>query len=298
MDGGVVRHLLRGSRLAILDSMLLLLLFYGLRLGVRPPTLAMQRTGILSAYDQAPTDQVLYNRLRWGQIPADTTRYEVLLAVLDCDRIGQEATLQTVAGRFSALVFDCAGVADGGRAWMLDGNYVAEVDYYFWQAHPELVGTTATVVYEASGLQLPWLSWLPLLPPSAAGVGGVYAAPTTPTQPQLHGLAGWQGVDIQAGCGAKLLNPLPTPTTVTYNGLDGYVGPYANGQENTMLTLVSGEYELTLLHGRYLPAVGDKLQKGEPIGFEASIGNSTGCHSHVIFKRDGVILNYLDYLGS
>jgi hypothetical protein len=51
------------------------------------------------------------------------------LAVLDCDWVGRYLWLchdQTCVG---ARVTDCAGVADGGAAWMINGGYAAELDY-------------------------------------------------------------------------------------------------------------------------------------------------------------------------
>lgn len=113
------------------------------------------------------------------------------------------------------------------------------------------------------------------------------------TNASLHGLDGWQGVDIKAGCGEPIYAPFDG--TVTYNGLDGYnhLGVY---EQATMLTIKSDDLELTLLHGDYLPEVGSQVQRGEMVGTENTHGWSTGCHSHVVLKQNGRTLNYLDWM--
>lgn len=102
--------------------------------------------GYLSAYAQTPTDTTLAYRIEHGQIDPDT-QYDALIAVYDCWRVGQTATLHTIYGSFTALVFDCANDADGGQAWMIAGGYVAEVDWYTWQEWPGLIGSWAEVEY-------------------------------------------------------------------------------------------------------------------------------------------------------
>jgi murein DD-endopeptidase MepM/ murein hydrolase activator NlpD len=125
-------------------------------------------------------------------------------------------------------------------------------------------------------------------------VASLYAGqPWRVTDGRLHGLAGWRGVDVSGGCGAALYNPLPTVATVTYSGADGYVGPHSGGEQNTMLMLTAGSVEATLLHGLYLPQIGDAIQPGQLIGYEASVGNSTGCHTHLILRHNGETLNAL-----
>jgi hypothetical protein len=107
-----------------------------------------QLTGFLSGYDKLPTDGTIQNRQNWGQIPSDLSKFDALIAVLDCNRIGETGTLHTNLGNFYILVFDCAGIADGGANWMIDGNYVAELDWYTRNSHPELIGTEATLVFD------------------------------------------------------------------------------------------------------------------------------------------------------
>jgi hypothetical protein len=117
------------------------------------------------------------------------------------------------------------------------------------------------------------------------------------TQGQMHGLKGWEGVDIKAGCGSPIYAPFSGK--VTRKGLDGYNHVDTRGvvyDQNTILT-IQGEsgLELTLLHGDYRVNHGDTIIQGDLLGYESSIGWSTGCHSHVILKQNGRTLNYLDW---
>jgi hypothetical protein len=106
--------------------------------------------GILSAYALAPTiGQTAYQQ-QAGNLPHDLSGYDALVAVDHCGLVGREAVLHTEQGEFSAIVFDCAG-ADGAH-YFSDGNdtttpylMAGEVDYHFWQEHPELVGTLVRI---------------------------------------------------------------------------------------------------------------------------------------------------------
>lgn len=126
---------------------------------------------------------------------------------------------------------------------------------------------------------------------SSAKLASLYDSYTV-TQGQLHGLVGWEGVDIKAGCGKPIYAPFAG--TVTYNGLDGYnhEGIY---EQATMITIVGSNLELTLLHGDYTAQLGSKVQSGDILGRENSRGWSTGCHSHVILKENGRLLNFLEW---
>ena len=103
--------------------------------------------GFLSGYGQLPTDATLAYRIEHGWIAADV-EYDVLIAVYDCWRVGDTATLHTIYGSFNALIFDCANDADGGQDWMKDGGYVAELGWYAWQEYPGLIGSWAEVDYD------------------------------------------------------------------------------------------------------------------------------------------------------
>lgn len=108
-----------------------------------------------------------------------------------------------------------------------------------------------------------------------------------------HGLENWEGVDMTGGCGATLTAPFDG--VVTFNGRDGYIGPYSDGEQNTMFTITStdGRLAATLLHGLYTAKIGQAVRQGQTIGEEAAIGNTystgggAGCHTHFIIKVDG-----------
>lgn len=99
--------------------------------------------GFLSAYALGPTVGTLNIRQEWGQLPDDLSKYEVFLAVENCDHIGKEATLHVGDESYTGIVFDCAGANayEDGQSWMSLLGIVAEVDYWFWLEHPELIGT-------------------------------------------------------------------------------------------------------------------------------------------------------------
>lgn len=127
----------------------------------------------------------------------------------------------------------------------------------------------------------------------------LYQRQTVITNAQLHGLVGWKGVDIKAGCGAEIFAPFDG--VVTYNGLDGYNHVDERGvvhDQATMLSIAAGNLQLTLLHGDYLPKANDRVKRGQVIGFENTHGWSTGCHSHVILKENGRTVSFLEWRGA
>jgi hypothetical protein len=90
---------------------------------------------------------------------------------------------------------------------------------------------------------------------------------------------GYSGYDYTTNCGDTLYSPLPGRGVVTYNGLDG------TEDNNTMLRIIGDAGEIVLLHGSYTEVeVGNIVLGGTTvIGQNASIGNSTGCHSHIVW---------------
>lgn len=105
-------------------------------------------SGYLSGYDQLPTDATIAYRQELGQLPDDLSQYDALVAILDCAQIGQSGVLHTEVGSPRVVAFDCAGREDGGYEWMTNGLYVAELDWYTRQQHPELMGTWAVLVMD------------------------------------------------------------------------------------------------------------------------------------------------------
>lgn len=292
--------LLRGVRVALID---LAVFFTFLNWG---NVASMRETGFLSAYDQAPTDATL--AYRFGE-NVDLSAYDGFVAVRDCGRIGETAELETIAGTFDVLIFDCAGGADGGLQWMIEGGYVAEIDYYLREAYPELVGSIATIRYRTNSLPSRLKSFLverfPLnvrnapseytnIAPGADFAGKESFKWPYEEKPAItqHYHRSHRATDVALGCRTPLIAPISG--IVTYNGSDGYIGPYSDGVTNTMLR-IDGRLSVVLLHGAYLPAVGSWMRQGELIGYESNIGNvigPTGCHSHVIvYDQAGNILD-------
>lgn len=103
--------------------------------------------GFLSAYDENPTVGTIEYHQENGTIPHDLSKYDGLVAVIDCWRVGQDAILTVGDESFYVLVFDCAGKGDGGWDWMIRHSYLAEVDYYMRTKYPHIVGKYATIAY-------------------------------------------------------------------------------------------------------------------------------------------------------
>ena len=151
------------------------------------------------------------------------------------------------------------------------------------------VGAIIFALYVAPGNDL-------IAPENRLMVGSLYSDFRV-TQSHLHGLSGYEGVDISSGCGKPIYAPFSGK--VIYQGLDGY-RHYENGRlypENTMLTLAGDNgMTLILLHGNYLVKQGANTIQGDLLGYEASNGWSTGCHSHVVLKdANGRTVNFLDW---
>lgn len=84
--------------------------------------LSLIATGAASRYDPGVFETV--ERVR-GMGPWSGSE----VALLDCDRVGDTVLVCHEQACRWARVTDCAGVADGGRAWMIRGGYAAELDY-------------------------------------------------------------------------------------------------------------------------------------------------------------------------
>lgn len=82
-------------------------------------------------------------------------------------------------------------------------------------------------------------------------------------------------VDIGAGVGTPLLSPIVGGVVVD-TGIDPYLG-----YNNTYIIIENTCWKVFLLHGIYTAPVGTTLSLGEQFGTEASIGNSSGPHTHL-----------------
>lgn len=120
---------------------LILSLLALLTLGAAPEPVTFD--GYLSAYGRRPTEGTLAYRQEHGQIPDDVSDVDVFVAVPDCGLIGRRGELHIDGQVYRAMVFDCAG--RGSHEWMLRNAIAAEVDYYFWRANPQYVGTMEPV---------------------------------------------------------------------------------------------------------------------------------------------------------
>lgn len=114
----------------------------------------------------------------------------------------------------------------------------------------------------------------------------------------LHGLAGYEGVDV---VGAETIHA-PFDGTVIFQGCDtwsaagrpGGTHPIC-GRAATWLEMESydGQYRVILMHGDYLVQTGDKVYKGQPVGKQNCWGWCTGPHTHItVYNAAGQTVNY------
>lgn len=109
--------------------------------------------GAVSAFGLGPTVGTLAYRQDMGQIDRDLREYDVFVAVADCSLIGREGILIADSNVYKALVFDCSGDVET-TGWMEcefskhnhDCAVGVEVDYWFWEDNPELIGQNAALV--------------------------------------------------------------------------------------------------------------------------------------------------------
>lgn len=93
----------------------------------------------------------------------------------------------------------------------------------------------------------------------------------------------FKGQDWATSCGTPLYAPITG--VVSEVGFDGYVGRFGSNNSYIIFTDGAGT-EVILLHGRYVAQLGQEVIRGETlIGYEASIGNSTGCHTDYSLRQ-------------
>lgn len=97
-------------------------------------------TGYASAYAPGVMGEVVRTRFDNGWWPVKPVRnwYEShgAIAVADCRRVGEMATLIDSAGReYRVLIADCGerGKPGEGGHWMRENRIVAELDWRLWQ---------------------------------------------------------------------------------------------------------------------------------------------------------------------
>lgn len=97
---------------------------------------AVALSGWASAYDVGVMDATVAYRFEHGlwytTPPHDWYTVAGYVAVADCRRVGEIATIVDPAGReWRVLIADCAG-DDGTPGWMADNGIVAELDAALW----------------------------------------------------------------------------------------------------------------------------------------------------------------------
>lgn len=103
----------------------------------------------------------------------------------------------------------------------------------------------------------------------------------------LHGDGYWPGRDFAAACGSPLYAPISG--RVERVGFDGYTGPH--GSFNSFVFFSGETAQVMMMHGEYLVRGGQSVRQGELIGYEASFGNSSGCHTHLAVRVRGELVD-------
>jgi hypothetical protein len=87
--------------------------------------------GLLSQYEKQPTiDTLFYRQYVSEQIPQELPDNAVLMAVADCDMIGQQGLVSVNGDEWEPMwVYDCAGSAHA-RDWLNDNGFIGEMDYF------------------------------------------------------------------------------------------------------------------------------------------------------------------------
>jgi murein DD-endopeptidase MepM/ murein hydrolase activator NlpD len=133
------------------------------------------------------------------------------------------------------------------------------------------------------------LSW-----PMAGDVTGEFGCSSYQGYSPGYGCAHFHnGIDIvsRSGCGA--------PITAAGTGRIAYVGwNYADGSDPAWIVIIAHSSNLTTWYAHMQQnkfpngiGAGSIVKAGQVIGYEASTGNSTGCHLHFMVESDGVWKN-------
>ena len=133
-----------------------------------------------------------------------------------------------------------------------------------------------------------------LIWPMSGDVSGEFGCSSYPGYGPGYGCAHFHnGIDIVArsGCGA--------PIKAAGDGRVAYVGwNYADGSDPAWIVIIAHSSNLTTWYAHMrqntFPGgirAGSVVQAGQVIGYEASTGNSTGCHLHFMVEHDGVWKN-------
>ncbi len=96
--------------------------------------------------------------------------------------------------------------------------------------------------------------------------------------------------------GIDLAAPVGTPVYATADGVVTVAGYY--GKYGLMVEIIHGEdYSTRYAHlSKITVKVGDKIKKGELIGYVGATGNATGAHLHYEVRLNGIPVNPRPYL--
>lgn len=108
------------------------------------------------------------------------------------------------------------------------------------------------------------------------GVGTEQIGPIYETATLTQGHHEDKAVDLAAGGGTPIFSPITGEI----------VAKYVDGLGNTVIKIENDFWLITLLHGDYLPEVGDEISQGDIIGYEDNFGN-TRSGGVACFGRDG-----------
>ena len=106
----------------------------------------------------------------------------------------------------------------------------------------------------------------------------------------LHGEGDWPGRDYAAACGTPLYAPIGGRVEA---GFDEYDGPH--GSRNSYLLITGAAFRVMMMDGEYIAA--GQVHQGDLVGYEASIGNSSECHTHLAIRMRGELVDPISILG-
>ncbi len=210
--------------------------------------------------------------------------------------VGAMGLMQIMPGTAAELgllePFDAAANLDAGAeylAWLIDRYGGVELALAAYNAGPgrvdacrcipangETPGYVARVIAAAERYRLPVV----VLP---------YRDDYRLIDNGLHGDGDWPGRDFAAACGTPLYAPISGRAET---GFDDYTGPH--GSSNSYLLITGEEVQAMMMHGDYIAA--GQVHQGDLVGFEASRGNSSDCHTHLAIRMRGELVDPISIL--
>lgn len=205
--------------------------------------------------------------------------------------VGQEVEIGDVLGRLQAG-HACSAAAclhwglKRGDTYLDPRLLLAAADLRLLPAGSAVAADASAAQRAADGA----MSQGMLLNPVGGGIGSPFGMRFHPI---LHILRLHAGVDLHAGCG--------TPIRAAADGVVTHVGFDVSGGNRLVVDVgaVQGRALVTsYLHAEgYRVAMGDRVNRGEVVGWVGSTGLSTACHLHFSVKADGVQVDPAPYLG-